>query len=88
MVLSRKEVAEFFAAIKSPMYRLILILTYATGMRVSEVVHLRMSDIDSDRMTIRVVQGKGKKDPGQDCWPANAPIPAWFRWSSFPAPWS
>ena len=62
VVLSRKEVAEFFAAINSPKYRLILMLTYATGMRVSEVVHLRMSDIDSDRMTIRVVQGKGKKD--------------------------
>jgi site-specific recombinase XerD len=35
---------------------------YATGMRVSEAVHLRVGDIDSKRMVIRIVQGKGNKD--------------------------
>ena len=35
---------------------------YATGIRVSEAVHLRVGDIDSKRMVIRIVQGKGNKD--------------------------
>ena len=39
-----------------------LSLTYATGLRSSEVVSLKLTDIDSDRMVIRVEQGKGKKD--------------------------
>ena len=37
-------------------------LAYATGLRSSEVVSLKLTDIDSDRMVIRVEQGKGKKD--------------------------
>ena len=36
--------------------------TYAAGLRVSEVVHLKVSDLDSQRMTLRVEQGKGGKD--------------------------
>src|SRR5262249_35334401 len=43
-------------------HRAALSLTYATGLRRSEVVSLRLTDIDSDRMLIRVEQGKGKKD--------------------------
>jgi integrase len=39
-----------------------LATTYAAGLRVSELVHLRVTDIDSARMTIRVEQGKGRKD--------------------------
>jgi integrase/recombinase XerD len=41
---------------------LILMVLYATGLRVSEVVHLKVDDIDSARMVIRVRQGKGRKD--------------------------
>jgi integrase/recombinase XerD len=37
-------------------------LAYATGLRASEVISLKLTDIDSDRMVIRVEQGKGKKD--------------------------
>lgn len=39
-----------------------LALAYATGLRVNEVVHLKVSDIDSQRMTLRVEQGQGQKD--------------------------
>ena len=62
VVLSLAEVVEFFQAITSLKYRAILMTTYAAGLRLSEVVHLRVSDIDSQRMVIRIQQGKGGKD--------------------------
>ena len=43
-------------------HRVLLMTTYAAGLRVSEVVRLRVSDIDSQRMLLRVEQGKGMKD--------------------------
>jgi integrase/recombinase XerD len=43
-------------------HKALLSLAYATGLRASEVVSLKLTDIDSDRMIIRVEQGKGKKD--------------------------
>jgi len=43
-------------------HRVILMTVYATGLRVLEATRLKVSDIDSRRMTIRVKQGKGKKD--------------------------
>jgi site-specific recombinase XerD len=48
--------------VKNIKHRLILITAYSAGLRVSEVGHLRPDDIDSDRMQIRVRNGKGKKD--------------------------
>jgi integrase/recombinase XerD len=62
VVLSRAEVAQFFAAIPRRMYRTLFMTIYAAGLRVSEVVALRVCDIDSKRMVIRVCQGKGRKD--------------------------
>jgi len=50
------------AAIKQPKYRAALGIAYASGLRVGEIVVLNISDIDSQRMTIRVSQGKGNKD--------------------------
>jgi integrase/recombinase XerD len=62
VVLSPAEVVQFFAAIHSFKYRTLLMTAYATGMRLSEVLHLRVSDIDSRRGVIRVHLGKGHKD--------------------------
>ena len=52
----------FFDAIRSPKYLAMLMTAYAAGLRLSEVTQLRVADIDSSRMVIRVRQGKGQKD--------------------------
>ena len=62
VVLSPDEVAQFFEAIDSLKYRAILMTAYAAGLRVSEVVSLRVDDIDSRQMLIRIRQAKGQKD--------------------------
>ena len=62
VVLSPQEVHRFFAAITSYKYRTLLMVAYAAGLRVSEAAKLRVQDIDSQRMVIRVEQGKRKKD--------------------------
>lgn len=62
VVLSREEVGRLLAATGNLKHQIALSLAYATGLRVSEVVALKVSDIDSERMTVRVEQGKGRKD--------------------------
>jgi site-specific recombinase XerD len=61
-VLSVEDVERLFEAATNPKHQVLLMTTYATGVRVSEAVRLRVSDIDSDRMMVRVEQGKGAKD--------------------------
>jgi integrase/recombinase XerD len=61
-ILSREEVAHLMASVANRKHRAMLMATYAGGLRVSEVVRLRVTDIDSQRMLIRVEQGKGRKD--------------------------
>lgn len=62
VILSREEVRRLLAGIRRIKTRAMLTTLYATGLRVSELVHLKIGDIDSQRMTIRVRQGKGQKD--------------------------
>src|SRR5271156_7130879 len=62
VVLSADEVVRFLEAIPSLKSRIALTTVYAAGLRVSEVVLLKIADIDSQRMVIRVEQGKGGKD--------------------------
>ena len=62
VILSRDEVGRLLAGIRRIKTRAMLTTLYATGLRVSELVRLTASDIDSRRMTIRVRQGKGQKD--------------------------
>jgi integrase/recombinase XerD len=62
VILSADEVVRFFAAVPSLKHRTALMTAYAAGLRVSEVVRLRVADIDSGRMLIRVEQGKGHRD--------------------------
>ena len=61
-ILSREEVWRLLDAASSPKHRLLLATTYAAGLSVSEVVALKVSDIDPERLTIRVEHGKGGKD--------------------------
>ena len=62
MVLSTAEVEKIIDAAGSLKYRAALSVAYGAGLRASEVVHLKVSDIDSQRMIIRVEQGKGNRD--------------------------
>ena len=60
--MSPEEVSEFLDAVESLKHRVILTVCYAAGLRISEAVHLTPAAMDSRRMTIRVEQGKGRKD--------------------------
>ena len=62
VVLSRDEVARLIVATGNLKHQTALSVAYGTGLRASEVVALKVGDIDSERMTLRVEQGKGRKD--------------------------
>jgi integrase len=62
VVLSREEAARLIAATGNLKHQTALSVAYGTGLRASEVVALKVTDIDSQRMTLRVEQGKGRKD--------------------------
>jgi len=61
-VLSRDEIARLLSCTRFLKHRVLFLIAYSTGLRVSEIVKLRITDIDSDRMVIRVEHGKGAKD--------------------------
>jgi len=60
-ILSIEELQHLFTHARNPRHRVLLMTTYAAGLRVSEVVRLRLTDIESDRLLLRVEQGKGRK---------------------------
>src|SRR4029434_1811684 len=62
VVLSQTEVDALLRAVKNLKHQALLTTIYATGLRVSEVTNLLITDIDSSRMIIQVRQGKGRKD--------------------------
>lgn len=62
VVLDAREVEKFFEHVPSLKYRAALMLCYGAGMRISEAVAVKVSDIDPARMLIRIEQGKGAKD--------------------------
>lgn len=61
-VLGEKDLARLFNALTNKKHKAILFTAYSAGLRVSETVQLKIKDIDSDRMQIKVEDGKGKKD--------------------------
>jgi len=61
-VFSKHEVNKLLQAVENPKFKCVMMLGYSAGLRISEALHLKVSDIDSERMQIRVDQGKGKKD--------------------------
>jgi integrase/recombinase XerD len=62
VVLSPEEVAQFFEHVPSVKYRAVLMLCYGAGLRIGEAIAVKVSDIDSKRMVIRIEEGKGRKD--------------------------
>jgi len=61
-VLSQQEVARLIDAAETPFHRILLMTLYATGARRAEVAHLKVGDVDSQRMVIHIRGGKGRKD--------------------------
>jgi site-specific recombinase XerD len=61
-ILSQEEVAQLLQAARTPGERILLMALYATGARRSELTHLKVSDIDSQRMVVHIRGGKGRKD--------------------------
>ena len=62
IILSREEVSRLLDAAKNLKHRTALSVAYGAGLRVSEVIALEAGDVDSERMRLRVEQGKGQKD--------------------------
>src|SRR3984957_9189356 len=62
VILSPEEVGKFLSCVPRRKGRTVLTVCYAAGLRISEAIALKPTDIDSQRMTIRVSQGKGQKD--------------------------
>ena len=92
-ILSQEEVERLIQCAGSPLHRIWLLTLYATGIRREELVQLQIGDIDSDRMLIRIRQGKGKKDRNvmlsprllqelRGYWPAANPKPKTYLFPS------
>jgi site-specific recombinase XerD len=62
VVLSVQETARLIAAASNVKHQAALSVAYGAGLRASEVIHLKVTDVDSQRMTLRVEQGKGRRD--------------------------
>jgi integrase/recombinase XerD len=62
MVLGRKSISRIITGTANLKHRCMLMLAYSAGLRVSEITALKISDIDSDRMSIYIRRAKGKKD--------------------------
>lgn len=79
-VLSVEEVTRVLEATGSLKYKAALSIAYGSGLRASEIVHLKITDIDSDRMIIRVEDGKGQRDRHAMLSPALLKIlRSWYR---------
>lgn len=80
-ILSREEVARLIEASSSLFQRTLLMVLYGTGMRRAEVARLKIADIDSQRMIVHVVDGKGHKDRDLPLSPALLEaLRAYWRW--------
>jgi site-specific recombinase XerD len=80
IILSIEEVTRLLEAAGGLKYKAALSIAYGAGLRSSEVVHLKVSDIDSQRMVLRIEQGKGKKDRYAMLSPALLELlRAWYR---------
>lgn len=62
VVLSRSEIGRIFQSIKNPKHKLLLSVAYGAGLRVSEVIALKVGDIDLEELVLHIKQAKGQKD--------------------------
>jgi len=80
-ILSAEEVQQIIEAASNPKHQAILSIAYGAGLRRNEVAHLKISDIDSERMVLRVEQGKGAKDRNAMLSPSLLEVlRAWYRY--------
>ena len=80
-VLSQEEVARLIDAAPNRLYRMILVLLYATGARRTEAAQIKVEDIDSQRMVIHIRQGKGARDRDVPLSPKLLEeLRSWWRW--------
>ena len=80
-VLSQDEVVRLIEAAPNRLYRMILVLLYATGVRRTEAARIKVEDIDSQRMVIRIRQGKGARDRDVPLSPKLLEeLRGWWRW--------
>lgn len=86
-ILSGVELSSLFKTVSNIKHRAILMTMYSAGLRVSEVVHLQLRDIDSKRMVIRVDQGKGRKDRYVPLSEALLPVLRQYWKAARPADW-
>jgi integrase/recombinase XerD len=88
-MLSIEELQRLCTHARNPRHRVLLMTTYAAGLRVSEVVRLKLTDSESERMLLRIEQGKGRKDRStllstrlltelRAYWQRYRPAPWWF----------
>ena len=64
LVLDKEEVLDVFGAVKNFKHRTVIMFIYSTGARVSECVNIKLTDIDSKRMQIKIQEGKGTRQKG------------------------
>lgn len=62
VVLSKKEIIKILECVKNKKHKLIIFITYSSGLRVSEVINLKVKDIDLENLFIHIKNSKGKKD--------------------------
>ena len=87
VVLSQEEVARLLEAAPGLKYKAALSVAYGAGLRVCEVANLKVSDIDSPRMTLRVEQGKGQRDRYVMLSPQLLELLRDWWWASRPRAW-
>ena len=87
VVLSEEEVAQLLEAAPGVKYKAAFSVAYGAGLRVSEVANLKVCDIDSKRMLLRIEQGKGKKDRHAMLSPRLLAILRDYWWVAKPSAW-
>jgi integrase/recombinase XerD len=87
IILAPSEINSLFQAAKNPKHKALLMTIYGAGLRTSEATHLKVSDIDSANMQIRVRQAKGKKDRYTLLSENNLTILRWYWKCCRPSEW-